>query len=274
MLTIGCPQQVCAGGELDVDPEPPQQQGRRARRLGEDRVPEARRHQCDPHAQRPAERRSRTAVNCWVLPQGVTWSSPAVDTSVKPGNSRGQLVVGVAHDGQPAARRRAVGTEGGHHDAAARVQAALERGAVVVALVVLGEEVEDGPVVPQRELPARDGSRGRPRRRGPRASRRPRAGRAPSAARWPTGRWRSGRGSRARRRWSTSVDQPAPTSMTGSVAADAGLVDQAERELGHGLPPGDAVDVLVVVDPLPEVLAGCGVVGRQRSVASALMTRR
>ena len=32
-------------------------------------------------------RRSRTAVNCWMLPQGVTWSSPLVASSSYVGNS-------------------------------------------------------------------------------------------------------------------------------------------------------------------------------------------
>jgi len=58
--------------------------------------------------------------------------------------------VGVAHDGQSAAGGRSVGAEGGHDDPAAWLQVPVQRGEVVLPFVWLGQEVEDGPVVPQR----------------------------------------------------------------------------------------------------------------------------
>ena len=41
MFTIGCPQQVCASRELDIDAEPSQQCDDRLARVGEQRVVEA-----------------------------------------------------------------------------------------------------------------------------------------------------------------------------------------------------------------------------------------
>jgi hypothetical protein len=54
------------------------------------------------------------------------------------------------------------------------------------------------------------------------------------------------------------IDQSGPSGADiddGISLFDLGLLDQAEREPGNRLPPGDPVDVLRVVDTLPEVRA-------------------
>ena len=211
-------------------------------------------------------RRRSTAVNCWLVPQGVWWSSPAGGDEFVSRELPRQLLVGVAHDRQPTAGQRAVRTEGGHHGVAAGPQAAPagRRGS-------------------PRARPARSGS-GRPRGRATARTCRPglksstsatvRTTWSPCRAEPVAHRLECGLGEVDRHQVEVAalhevVDEgrPAGADVDDRLGyGQPGLVDQAQGELRHRLPPRDTVLGLATVHVLPEGLACSWSSGRASGV--------